>query len=265
MRSVRFIGPGRAGLSMARALFAAGYRVDGVLGRDDDQRAAAHGVDVLVIATPDDAIASVAAGVRPAEGCVVMHLAASLGLDVLGPHARRASLHPLVPLPTPEIGARRLAAGIAFAVAGDPVADEMARALGGRPFAVDDADRAAYHAAACVAANHVVALLGQVQRIAASAGLDVDAFLDLSRAAIDDVARLGPAAALTGPGSARGLGDARPPPPGARRRRSVRATTQAWRWPTGWPSDPAPQRRGRGGHGGRRRAGGHRAASRARV
>jgi predicted short-subunit dehydrogenase-like oxidoreductase (DUF2520 family) len=203
VRSVRFIGPGRAGLSLARALSAAGYRVDGVLGRAEDQRDAAHGVDVLVIATPDDAVAAVAAGVRPAEGCVVVHLAASLGLDALGAHTRRASLHPLVPLPTPEIGARRLASGVAFAVAGDPVADEMARALGGQSFAVDDADRAAYHAAACVAANHVVALLGQVQRIAESAGLDVDAFLDLSRAAIDDVARLGPAAALTGP-AARG-------------------------------------------------------------
>jgi predicted short-subunit dehydrogenase-like oxidoreductase (DUF2520 family) len=203
VRSVRLIGPGRAGLSMARALAAAGYRVDGILGRADDQRDAAQGVHVLVIATPDDVVAQVAAGVRPAEGCVVVHLAASLGLDALGPHARRASLHPLVPLPTPEIGARRLAAGVAFAVAGDPVAEEMARALNGRPFAVDDANRAAYHAAACVAANHVVALLGQVQRIAESAGLEVDAFLDLSRAAVDDVARLGPAAALTGP-AARG-------------------------------------------------------------
>jgi predicted short-subunit dehydrogenase-like oxidoreductase (DUF2520 family) len=200
---VRFIGPGRAGLSLSRALAGAGFHVAGVLGRDDDQAGAADGVDVLVISTPDDVVASVAQGVRPAKGCVVVHLAASLGLDVLGSHHRRASMHPLVPLPTPAIGERRLVSGISFAVAGDPVATLMARALGGRPFEVADADRAGYHAAACVAANHVVALLGQVQRIAAAAGLDVDAFLDLSRAAIDDVARLGPAAALTGP-AARG-------------------------------------------------------------
>ena len=55
--------------------------------------------------------------------------------------------------------------------------------------------------AACVAANHVVALLGQVERIAASVGLPVDAFLGLTRAAVDDVAALGPRAALTGPAS----------------------------------------------------------------
>ncbi len=36
---------------------------------------------------------------------------------------------------------------------------------------VDDARRAAYHAAASIAANHLVALLGQVERVAATAGL----------------------------------------------------------------------------------------------
>jgi len=203
VKSIRFIGPGRAGLSLARALGGAGFDVAAILGRHDDQSEAAQGVDVLVIATPDDVVAAVAARVRPSDTCVVVHLAASLGLDVLGSHTRRASLHPLIPLPNPTIGAHRLASGVSFAVAGDPVADEMARALGGRPFAVADADRAAYHAAACVASNHVVALLGQVERIAATTGLDVDAFLELSRAAIDDVARLGPAGALTGP-AARG-------------------------------------------------------------
>ena len=75
----------------------------------------------------------------------------------------------------------------------------MARSLGGRVVEVADADRAAYHAAACVAANHVVALLGQVERIAASVGLSLESFLPLTRAALDDVDRLGPGAALTGP------------------------------------------------------------------
>jgi predicted short-subunit dehydrogenase-like oxidoreductase (DUF2520 family) len=203
VKSVRVIGPGRAGLSLSRALVGTSFRVVGVLSRHEDQADAARGVDVLVLATPDDAVAGVAAGVRPDPGCAVMHLAASLGLDALAPHARRASLHPLVPLPNPAIGSARLGSGIAFAVAGDPVAEEMALALCGRPFAVADDDRAAYHAAACVAANHVVALLGQVERIAAAAGLELDAFLALSRAALDDVARLGPARALTGP-AARG-------------------------------------------------------------
>jgi predicted short-subunit dehydrogenase-like oxidoreductase (DUF2520 family) len=199
VRTVRFIGAGRAGRSLSTALAAAGWDVVGLLGRRDDLTDAATGVDVLVIATPDDAVAEVAAAVRPQPDTVVLHLSGSLGLDVLAPHGRRAALHPLVPLPNPTVGARRLAGGVTFAVAGDPVARQMAESLGGRTVEVADADRAAYHAAACIAANHVVALLGQVERVATAVGLPLDAFLDLTRAAVDDVGRLGPRGALTGP------------------------------------------------------------------
>jgi predicted short-subunit dehydrogenase-like oxidoreductase (DUF2520 family) len=45
----------------------------------------------------------------------------------------------------------------------------------------------------------VVALLGQVERVAAEVGLDLESFLPLTRAAVDDVAALGAPAALTGP------------------------------------------------------------------
>ena len=121
----------------------------------------------------------------------MVHLSGSLGLDVLAPHPRRAALHPLVPLPNAEVGAARLGSGVTFAVAGEPVAREMVGCLGGRVVEVADGDRAAYHAAACIAANHVVALLGQVERVAASVGLDLEAFLPLTRAAVDDVAALG--------------------------------------------------------------------------
>ena len=108
-----------------------------------------------------------------------------------------------MPLPSAEVGRVRLRSGITFAVAGDPVAAELAGLLGGNVVVVDDEHRAAYHAAACIASNHLVALMGQVERVAASAGLDLDAFLGLARAALTDVAELGPAAALTGP-AARG-------------------------------------------------------------
>ncbi len=203
MTTVRLIGPGRAGRSLAAALADAGCDVRDVLTRHDDVSFAARGVDVLVIATPDAAIAGVAARVRPVRTTVVVHLSGALGLDVLAPHPRRASLHPLVPLPSPEVGRVRLRSGITFAVAGDPVAEDLARLLDGLVVAVDDEHRAAYHAAACIASNHLVALMGQVERVAASAGLDLDTFVGLARAALTDVAELGPAAALTGP-AARG-------------------------------------------------------------
>lgn len=203
VHSVRFIGPGRAGSSMAAALRSAGWYVAGFVGPHDDPTDAAAGVDVLVISTPDDEVERVAAAVRPDPGTVVVHLSGSLGLGVLATHPRRAALHPLVPLPNPELGSERLRSGVTFAVAGDPVARRMAEDLGGTAVELADQDRAAYHAAACVAANHVVALLGQVERVAASVGLPLEAFLGLTRAAVDDAAALGPHAALTGP-AARG-------------------------------------------------------------
>jgi predicted short-subunit dehydrogenase-like oxidoreductase (DUF2520 family) len=184
---------------MAAALSAHGWDVVGFIGRHDDVTHAADGVDVLLIATPDDVISAAAAAITPCATTTVVHLSGSLGTDVLAPHPLRAALHPLVPLPNAMVGAQRLASGVTFAVSGAPAARLMAESLGGRLVEVADADRAAYHAAACIAANHVVALLGQVERVAAAAGLDLEAFLPLTRAAVDDVATLGPRQALTGP------------------------------------------------------------------
>ena len=200
---IKIIGAGRAGSSLARALRGAGHEVLGPVGRGVDLDTATAEVDVLVLAVSDDAIAGLAASLAPNPDCVVLHLSGSLGLDVLATHERRAAMHPLIPLPNVEVGAARLASGATFAVAGDPTAAALARSLGGRVVSVADDDRARYHAAACIAANHVVALLGQVERIAATAGLPLDAFVDLARAAVDVVAALGPASALTGP-AARG-------------------------------------------------------------
>jgi predicted short-subunit dehydrogenase-like oxidoreductase (DUF2520 family) len=199
MHTIRIVGPGRAGTSLGTALSARGWSLVGYLGRGDDLSCAALGVDVLVVATPDDTIAEVAARVEPVPSTTVVHLSGSLGLDALEPHPRRGALHPLVPLPNAEVGAARLASGVTFAVAGASEARAMAHTLGGRVVEVADDDRAAYHAAACIAANHVVALLGQVERVAASVGLSLESFLPLTRAALDDVDRLGPSDALTGP------------------------------------------------------------------
>jgi predicted short-subunit dehydrogenase-like oxidoreductase (DUF2520 family) len=207
MPALRIIGNGRAGGALSLALEARGWVVRGRLGRTDAVDDAAQGVDLLVISTPDASIADVAVSVRPTDDgtTVVAHLAGSLGLDVLrdAGHPRVAAIHPLVSLPNAELGAERLAAGAWFAVAGDPLAEGVVEVLGGHAFEVADEDRAAYHAAACIASNHTVALLGQVERISASIGVPMDGYLDLVRATIENVAQLGAPAALTGP-AARG-------------------------------------------------------------
>ncbi len=205
MSSARIIGRGRAGSALAIALDEVGWTIF-TLGRGDDPGAAAEGVDLVVIATPDAAIAEVAAAVRPSPTTVVAHLAGSLGIGVLGGHPRRGALHPLVALPDGPTGARRLRSGAWFAVAGDPLVESIAVELGGTPFEIADEHRAGYHAAAVIASNHLVALLGQAQRVGDASGVPFEALLDLVRATVDNVAELGPAAALTGP-AARGDDD----------------------------------------------------------
>lgn len=195
MPVVRILGRGRAGSAVAAGLTQAGWRVEPLLGRADDPAPAAEGVDLLVLAVPDAVIAAVARSVSPVATTVVAHLAGSLGLDVLAPHPRRAAVHPLRAIPAGATSLR----GAWFAIAGDPIAHDVVDALGGHPVVVADADRATYHAAAVVASNHLVALLAQVDRLAVAAGVPLEAFLDLARGALDGVARLGPAAALTGP------------------------------------------------------------------
>lgn len=198
---VRIVGAGRAGRSFALAFERVGWTVAGVLGRSDDVGEAAAGVDLVLLAVPDGALAAVAAAIRPDERCVVAHCSGACTLDVLAPHRRRAAIHPLMTLPTPELGAERLLAGAWFAVAGDPIAAEAAAAFAGHAVHVADTavDRARYHAAACIAANHLVALLGQVERVAALAGVPLAAYEALARAALDHAVTLGPRAALTGP------------------------------------------------------------------
>ena len=192
---VRAIGPGRAGTAMTRALADAGWAVAPALGRGDDLRAAAEDVDLLLLSVPDGAIEAVAAAVAPVDGCVVAHLAGSVGLAPLAPHERRAAIHPLLAIPTGDTVLR----GGWFAIAGDQLAAEVVADLRGRAVTVADDDRATYHAAACIASNHLVGLLGQVERVAASVGVPLEAFLALARQSIDNVSTHGPRHALTGP------------------------------------------------------------------
>lgn len=201
MPSLRVIGPGRAGRSLARALSAAGWDVAGVLGRDEDVRAAADGVDVLAITTPDDAVAAVAARIAPVESTLVMHMAGSLTLEPLAAHPKVASMHPLASLPDEELGAATLTDACPVALAGDGAVSLVVEALQAVPFEVPDSSRALYHAAAAVAANHLVVLLAQVERLTAAAGVPFDPFVSMCRSVLDNVATTGAAAALTGPAS----------------------------------------------------------------
>ena len=68
-----------------------------------------------------------------------------------------------------------------------------------RPLRIADADRAAYHAAASVASNYLVAVEDLAERLAATAGLDREPLVALARASLANWAALGAPGALTGP------------------------------------------------------------------
>lgn len=163
---------------------------------------AAHDVDVVLIATQDRAIPDVADAIEPGAAAV-LHCSGATTLVAVSRHERHGSIHPLMALPDTETGAERLRSGGWFAVAGDPVAAELVTSLAGRSFEVADEHRALYHATAAVGANHLVALLAQVERLATQVGVPVEAFFDLAAGSFADVRSRGAKVALTGP-AARG-------------------------------------------------------------
>jgi len=195
--NIAIVGAGRAGTSFAIALRRVGHDVTVVHHDELDQLASP---EVVLLCVPDDALALVASELAVRENQVVAHAAGSRTLDVLAPHPRVGSLHPLVALPDAERGAERLI-GATYSVAGDAVVNALVASLHGRVLRLNDDQRTAYHATAAVASNHVVALMGHVRALAEHAGLSLDDFLPLAQLALNDVAELGPDAALTGPAS----------------------------------------------------------------
>ena len=191
-------GRGRAGGAFATALAAAGWHVEHVAGRAGATSSA--DVDLVLLCVPDAAVAEVArtGRTRPARS---WRTSRARSVSTSWPRIRvSAPSTRWWRCPRPEVGATRLAAGATFAVAGDPIASEVV--LGARrachrrcPTTLGSA----YHAAAVIASNHLVGLLGQVERVAGEIGVPLDAYLDLVRRTVENVATLGPAAALTGP------------------------------------------------------------------
>ena len=192
------IGAGRAGSSFATAL-STSHDVTLVHHNDVPH---CEGVDLVLLCVPDDAIELVSNALEVPASTVVAHVAGSRGLEVLRRHSRVGSLHPLLTMPNARVGAERLRGGV-YCVNGDEVLNEVVTSLEGRRIEVTQDRRALYHATAASAANHLVALMAQVQSLAQSAQLELRDFLPLAHQALEDVANLGPRGALTGP-AARG-------------------------------------------------------------
>ncbi|MBA3892027.1 MAG: DUF2520 domain-containing protein, partial [Gemmatimonadaceae bacterium] len=191
---IGIVGRGRLGTALAAALSDAGEHVVGPLGRNDPLPADA---DVLVLAVPDDAIARLARRVPP--GPILAHCSASAPLALLG-EREAFTFHPLLAISgmdTEFAGAGCVVGGSsAKAVA---AGEQIARALRMNVAEVRDGDRALYHAAASLAANYLVTLEGEAERLMAAVGVDRAMVAPLVRAAVESWAATGAARALTGP------------------------------------------------------------------
>ena len=222
------LGAGRVGTALAVLWRRSGHRIVAVSGGEaTPERAAQHlpGVPVLgsvdaareagvvVIATPDAAIAGVSEEIARAgavgPGTAVAHASGATGLDAIAA-ARSAgaetfAIHPFQTCPTVEAAVASIP-GAGFAITsgtaeGLAIAERLALDAGGRPFQVDDELKPMYHAAAVFGSNYLVTVTAIAHELLRAAGIEAPAGIlaPLQDATLANVERVGPADALTGP------------------------------------------------------------------
>src|SRR5260370_196217 len=228
--SLAIIGAGRVGRTLGRRLRELGWKIGAVVTRSEASARkavrfigagkACEGMTrlilasrVILIATPDDEIAVVAQGLtrigeEELRGRVVLHTSGALDSRLLDAvrdfGAAAGSMHPLqsfsgVTVPSLE--------GRVFTVEGDMsavrVARQIARSLGGSPVHIAGSKKVLYHAAAAMAAGHVLAVEEAATQLLLSLGMKrgqpVRTLLPRTRQVLENFERMGPRAAWTGP------------------------------------------------------------------
>ena len=228
--TVAIIGAGRAGRVFARRLHERGWKIEAVVTRSEaSARRAVRFIGAgrpcasisgpvfvaraILIATPDSAIAGVAAQlsrVGAAELCgkIVLHTSGALSSKILEPvrqhGAAVGSIHVMqtftgIGLPCLE--------GRVFAIEGDlravNFARRIARDVGGLPVQIAASAKSLYHCGAVMACGQVLAVMEAATRLLMSVGMKrreaARSLLPLTRQVLQNFERLGPTAAWTGP------------------------------------------------------------------
>jgi predicted short-subunit dehydrogenase-like oxidoreductase (DUF2520 family) len=224
---IGIVGAGAVGTGLGVALSRAGWPIHAVASRDPGRRERFRSlvdvarvfadpepildeVELVILAVPDDAIAGVAGSLRLYSGQAMVHTSGALGAEVLAPAmaagTQIGAFHPLVAFADTE---RAVAAlhGATVAIEGDDqlatMLADMADAIGARPVRLPAGTKAAYHAAAVLAAGGFIALLDAIAELGRVAGLDEAAALavygPLLEGTLGNARALGIRAALTGP------------------------------------------------------------------
>lgn len=231
MQTLNIIGCGRVGRTLARLWHERGVFTVGDIndrtaekseaavafiggGRACVEIAAMRAADVWLLATPDDRIAKtcaeLAAGAPLAAGNTVFHCSGALPSTLLSAAGARgaqiASVHPLKTFADPAAAVQSFA-GTSCTAEGDAAALAVLRPafekIGASVFEIDVAAKTLYHAGSVIVCNYLTALLESGLRSFESAGVaraDATRMMEpLVRETLDNVFRLGPARALTGP------------------------------------------------------------------
>jgi predicted short-subunit dehydrogenase-like oxidoreductase (DUF2520 family) len=225
--STGIVGAGAVGTALGLALSRAGWPIHAVASRDASRRARftsvvegarafaeaqalVEEVELIILAVPDDAIEGLAREIRMYSGQAMIHTSGALGAEVLAPAMAAGTqiggFHPLVAFADTE---RAIAAlhGATIAIEGDDdlaaMLSAMAERLGAHAVRLAPGSKAAYHAAAVLAAGGFVALLDAIAELGAVAGLDETGSLaiygPLIEGTLGNARALGIRTALTGP------------------------------------------------------------------
>ena len=229
--AVAIVGCGKVGTSLARCLCRAGYPVAGVASRSlasarqcaetvgverftDQPEAITRLADLVLLTTPDDAIAGACQaicenqGFRP--GTVVLHCSGALPSTLLATAqdagASIGTMHPLQSFASREITGNPFQ-GVVISVEGGDRAVAAARAMAQDLEAVcvkiRTEAKTLYHASAVVASNYLVTVMGLAFDLLEGAGIPRgDLFPILSpliRGTLANIEKQGIPEALTGP------------------------------------------------------------------
>ncbi len=171
--------------------------------------------DVVLVAVRDEAIADVAemlcgTGLLGATHTLLHCSGACSAEEAFSSVADRVAgvgtMHPLRAIADGRSGIRALPGavfGVEGTARGKAAALALVQAIGGTPLELSGAQMAAYHAAAALASNYVVALIDAASAALATAGVEgealLGALLPLARGALDNIEASGIDGGLTGP------------------------------------------------------------------
>jgi predicted short-subunit dehydrogenase-like oxidoreductase (DUF2520 family) len=174
--ALAIVGRGRVGSSLALAARNAALEIE-LIGHGELARAGE--AEAALLCVPDQAIGEVAAAATSALPGLrfIGHTSGATELSSLripdGPPIGGFSLHPLQTVPDP----RTDLTGVPCAISGSTpeataLAWSLAERLGMRPFEVPEEGRAAYHAAASIASNFLIALEEAAAELLERAGVE---------------------------------------------------------------------------------------------